>query len=204
MKCNSCQEHISPKMKKAVEKNLCPFCGEKIIPDELRKSLIALDSTLEFLLQKFEAETFDYLKDKYSLVTKTSHPIKQANSKRQEIDDDNDENDEEVDEKDLTLTEKLKDKDFRKKYMLASKISGKAAISNNDYEAIISPGSEIPDEPRRKSRDEDPIDDGVDDSIMRKLQSLANQKAGGNPKTSDLEKLEAMMAKTKKPFSPPC
>lgn len=213
MKCNSCQENISPKMKKAVEKNLCPFCGDKIVPDELRKSLTVLDSTMEFLLQKFETETLDYIKDKYSLVSKSSlmnsgFAKRTSNSRGKSSDDmENDEDDDlesSIDDSDLSLTEKLKDKNFRKKYMLASKISGKAAVSNSDYESILK-SKDSDDEPRRSHRDEeDQVDDDVDDSILRKLQSMANRKASGDPKSSDLEKLENLMAKTKKPFSPPC
>lgn len=200
MKCNSCQEHISPKMKKAVEKNLCPFCGDKIVPDELRKSLVILDSTMEFLLNKFEAETYDYIKDKYSLVQKSlnNQPAKRI----QKEDEDSDQS--EPEDENLSLTEKLKDKEFRKKYLLASKISGKAAVSNSDYETVLNPkqASYQEDEPRSRYADDEP-DDGVDDGVLRKLQQMANKKAGNSSKSSDMEKLEEMMAKTRKTFIPP-
>lgn len=202
MKCNSCQETISPKMRKAVENNICPFCGDKIVPDELRKSLSELDNVLIFLLDKFETETFDYLKDRYGITNRpqgparTSRPV--SHDEEEDYDDSHD-----VDDDDIPLNEKLKNKNFRKKYLAANKIKGTTPV--NEFASMM--GQED-DDLRRSSRDDDDyyVNQGneVDAGLERQLAALAAKKASGGKSTdSDLEKLEKMISKSKKAFSPP-
>lgn len=191
MKCNSCQETISPKMRKAVENNICPFCGDKIVPDELRKSLTELDLILHFLLDKFKTETLSYLKDQYQIGERSAPKYEEHSSS-----DESDSVPAEAFDK-LPLTEQLKNKVFRKKYMAAAQIKG---TPKNEYMA------NIPD-----TYEENPVDDvdeyvnqgnEVDSKIERQLLAMS-AKNGSNQRKSDQELLEAMVEKSKKPFSPP-
>ena len=186
-------------MRKAVENNICPFCGDKIVTDELRKSLSELDTVLIFLLEKFETETLDYLKDRYGISNRpnTHKPVKSYEDDDQYSSDEDDDG-EDIENSDLPLSEKLKNKRFRKKYMAASKITGKPT---NEF------ASAMGDDPRHEVDDNDSyVNEGneVDSALERKLLALASKKASaGGGKGSDLEKLESMVSKSKKSFSPP-
>ncbi len=66
MKCNACQETISPKFAHSIKLNICPFCGGEIMDAELQRIL----SGLQILMT--EAEPFltdveDWFASNYSL-----------------------------------------------------------------------------------------------------------------------------------------
>ena len=60
MKCFSCETEINPKWKNAIENNVCPFCGDKIVDEVLKTLLNTLRETMEGL-KDFQKEVDDYL-----------------------------------------------------------------------------------------------------------------------------------------------
>jgi len=46
MKCISCQSEINPKWKHAIDQNICPYCGQPIMDEELKNLLSVLNDTM--------------------------------------------------------------------------------------------------------------------------------------------------------------
>ena len=59
MKCQSCQEVVSPKFKAALSSNLCPFCGDKIISEKLQEILAELQVIMKDA-EEFPDEVADW------------------------------------------------------------------------------------------------------------------------------------------------
>ena len=72
MKCISCEVVIDPKWKHAVEQNACPFCGNVIMPEELKGSLTLLAEIMKEL-ENYPEQRNDWLLSNYNYI-KTDSP----------------------------------------------------------------------------------------------------------------------------------
>ncbi len=72
MECISCQTEINPKWTHAVQSNICPFCGESILQNELVSLLSSLRANLD-ALAPFQEQLNDWLLSNFSYI-KTDSP----------------------------------------------------------------------------------------------------------------------------------
>jgi hypothetical protein len=72
MKCVSCETEINPKWGHAIEKNVCPGCGQSIMPDQLKSLLSTLKETM-ISLQEYPEQLNDWLLSNYNYI-KTDSP----------------------------------------------------------------------------------------------------------------------------------
>ncbi|MCZ2224493.1 MAG: hypothetical protein LC122_12790 [Chitinophagales bacterium] len=68
MKCTHCQTEIDAKLKFAISSNICPFCGEKIFPDELNELLNDAKIIFESVTDLFKENFEDWLLANYSYI----------------------------------------------------------------------------------------------------------------------------------------
>jgi hypothetical protein len=68
MKCMSCQEEVSPRCKKAIELNQCPFCGDPIMDERLKSQLSVLLAVMTDLHANFKDELDDWLDKNFQYV----------------------------------------------------------------------------------------------------------------------------------------
>lgn len=68
MKCISCDSEINPKWKHAIDQNVCPYCGQFIMDEELKSLLSILADTMEKIkpysnqLDDWMLSNFNYIK----------------------------------------------------------------------------------------------------------------------------------------------
>ncbi len=67
MKCISCEVEINPKWKHAIDINICPFCGQSIMEDNLKSLLIVLSQTLKEL-QNYPEQLDDWMLSNYNYI----------------------------------------------------------------------------------------------------------------------------------------
>ena len=67
MQCKSCNEIVAPKFVYALKTNICPFCGEAIVPDDLQVALSELQEVMA-ITDKYKAEIFEWLHANYNLI----------------------------------------------------------------------------------------------------------------------------------------
>ena len=72
MKCVSCETEINPKWKHAIEKNLCPFCGQVILETRLKELLTSLAETMSALTE-YPDQLNDWLLSNHNFI-KTDSP----------------------------------------------------------------------------------------------------------------------------------
>lgn len=72
MKCKSCETQINPKMTHAIEQNMCPFCGESILDEELKNLLSSLNNIM-LSLSSYPEQLEDWLLSNYNFI-KTDSP----------------------------------------------------------------------------------------------------------------------------------
>lgn len=72
MKCISCEIEINPKWKHAIDRNICPFCGQSIMEELLKGLLSTLQDTME-KLQSYPDQVNDWLLSNYNFI-KTDSP----------------------------------------------------------------------------------------------------------------------------------
>ena len=72
MKCNSCQTEIDPRWTHALNSNVCPNCGDSIMPDRLKELLASLKETMQ-ALQEYPQELNDWMLSNHSYI-KTDSP----------------------------------------------------------------------------------------------------------------------------------
>jgi hypothetical protein len=72
MKCISCEIEVNPKWKHAIDRNICPFCGQSIMEELLKGLLSTLQDTME-KLQSYSDQVDDWLLSNYNYV-KTDDP----------------------------------------------------------------------------------------------------------------------------------
>jgi len=66
MKCNACQETISPKFAHSIKLNICPFCGGEIMDAELQRILSGLQ-VLMTEAEPFISDVEDWFASNHSL-----------------------------------------------------------------------------------------------------------------------------------------
>ena len=69
----SCQSEINPKWTHAIDNNICPFCGQSILPDELRNSLSIIREAI-ISIKDFEPQLNDWMLSNYNFI-KTDSPL---------------------------------------------------------------------------------------------------------------------------------
>ncbi len=67
MKCKSCTNEVPPKFSHAIKTNICPFCGDAIMDDELQAALSDLQEAM-IATDSYQEEIFDWLKCNHGLV----------------------------------------------------------------------------------------------------------------------------------------
>lgn len=77
MKCLSCQVDIDPKWKHAMENNVCPFCGDHIMPEDLKTNIISLREIISSFKEKYSEQLDDLLFSNYNYVKVDSPRMKQ-------------------------------------------------------------------------------------------------------------------------------
>jgi hypothetical protein len=77
MECLSCKVEIDPKWKHALENNVCPFCGDNVMPEDLKNYIISLRSTLDSFKEKYSNQLDDLLFSNYKYVRTDSPRMKQ-------------------------------------------------------------------------------------------------------------------------------
>jgi hypothetical protein len=77
MKCLSCQVDIDPKWKHAIDNNVCPFCGDHIIPEDLKNNIISLREVISCFKEKYSEQLDDLLFSNYNYVRTDSPRMKQ-------------------------------------------------------------------------------------------------------------------------------
>lgn len=101
MKCLSCEAQINPKWKHAIENNICPCCGELIMPEELKNGLMNLKKCIESL-SNYQEPLEDWLFHNYKLMNITTNAfakmvdsaVKERNIRKKYEDIEKDEEDE--------------------------------------------------------------------------------------------------------------
>lgn len=73
MKCKSCQSEINPQWKHAITNNICPFCGDNVIEEHLKKLFSSLHETMESL-KEYSNELNDWMLSNYQFI-KTDSPL---------------------------------------------------------------------------------------------------------------------------------
>ena len=74
MICISCNTEINPKWKAAIDKNLCPFCGDVILDEKLKMLLSSLSQVMEDL-SDFPSEIEDYLLCNFNYIKTNSEKL---------------------------------------------------------------------------------------------------------------------------------
>ena len=72
MKCMSCESEINPKWKHAIDSNICPFCGQSVMEEQLKKLFVDLRLTMESLMS-YPEQLNDWLLSNYDFI-KTDSP----------------------------------------------------------------------------------------------------------------------------------
>ena len=75
MKCKSCEAEINPKWKHAIQSNLCPFCGELVVDEQLRELFVSLKSTMDQIIEEFPDQLNDWMLSNYNLISTTSDKL---------------------------------------------------------------------------------------------------------------------------------
>jgi hypothetical protein len=72
MQCISCTVNIDPKWAHAINQNICPFCGQAILPDKLKSLLTSLGEIM-VQLQEYPEQLNDWLLSNHNYI-KTDSP----------------------------------------------------------------------------------------------------------------------------------
>ncbi len=84
MQCKSCNEVVAPKFVYALKTNICPFCGEAIVPDDLQVALSELGEVM-LAADKYKAEIFEWLQANYNLIDMQSDEYKALQEKAEMV-----------------------------------------------------------------------------------------------------------------------
>lgn len=74
MKCITCAIEINPKWTHAIEINICPFCGQNIVDEQLKNLLSSLRETMKDL-QQYPNELNDWLLSNYNYIKTDSQDL---------------------------------------------------------------------------------------------------------------------------------
>lgn len=201
MKCNSCESEINPKWKHAIENNICPFCGQIIMDDNLKGLLSNAREIFDELNSCYREELLDWVKQNYNFVP--MEVVKKAEIEKKNAVDEEMKNDREkqffkraeVKQQPKPATQS---KDLRS---LASKISEGANADETvmEIDADLEPASDHDLERAKQiihasyGLSSDPEDEDVPEQI----QQLAKLAASPDFVQKDVAKLQNMLAKTK-------
>jgi Zn-finger nucleic acid-binding protein len=72
MKCISCEIEINPQWKHAIDQNICPYCGQVILDENLKTLLSDLRETMDKLIQ-YPNELNDWMLSNFNFI-KTDSP----------------------------------------------------------------------------------------------------------------------------------
>lgn len=75
MQCMSCESEINPKWKHAVTNNSCPFCGNNILPEELKELFSLLENTINELKEKYLSQLDDWMLSNYNYINTNSDKL---------------------------------------------------------------------------------------------------------------------------------
>jgi len=81
MKCISCSVEINPQWSHAININVCPFCGQHIMEEELKTLFSILKDTMDKLSQ-YPDQLNDWMLSNHSYIKTDSPDIKQILSKK--------------------------------------------------------------------------------------------------------------------------
>jgi hypothetical protein len=71
MKCMSCESEINPKWRYAIDSNICPFCGQNVMDENLKELFSNLRVTMDALLA-YPEQLNDWLLSNYEFIQTTS------------------------------------------------------------------------------------------------------------------------------------
>jgi hypothetical protein len=75
MQCQTCEAKIDARWNHAIKQNICPFCGESIMPEDLKNLLSTLAETMDELYSKYSDYLDNWLFSRYFLKkTGTTRP----------------------------------------------------------------------------------------------------------------------------------
>lgn len=75
MKCMSCEMEINPKWSHAINMNACPFCGQSIMPENLKNLFSVLQTTIQGLLE-YPDQLNDWMLSNYNYIKTDSPQLK--------------------------------------------------------------------------------------------------------------------------------
>lgn len=67
MKCISCDSEINPKWKHAIDQNVCPYCGQSIMDENLKNLLANLADTME-KMQEYPDQLNDWMLSNFNFI----------------------------------------------------------------------------------------------------------------------------------------
>ena len=76
MQCMSCNSEIDPKWKFAIDNNSCPFCGQVILPEDLKELLSSLRSNIDSLMESYSNQLDDWMLSNFNYIKTDSPNIK--------------------------------------------------------------------------------------------------------------------------------
>jgi hypothetical protein len=74
MQCISCDSEINPKWKHAIDQNVCPYCGQAIMDENLKSLLSILADTME-KMQEYPAQLNDWMLSNYNFIKTDSEQL---------------------------------------------------------------------------------------------------------------------------------
>ena len=83
MKCNSCSNIIDSRLSFAITQNICPYCGQQIMSDELKELLNNVKPLITSLEEKYEDVWLSWIKENFNMTKlRVGQPIVKNNSKK--------------------------------------------------------------------------------------------------------------------------
>jgi len=122
MKCISCEVEINPKWKHALELNICPFCGQDIMDNQLKTLLSSLRETME-KLSEYPVQLNDWMLSNHNYIKTDSEDLPNYLSKDllKELYKENDERDF-LERKNKKFTVKVTSENGEEQDVIAQKI----------------------------------------------------------------------------------
>ena len=171
MQCISCQSEINPKWKHAIEQNICPNCGDQIMPQHLKDLLSQLAKTMTEL-QQYPKETDDWFLSNYNYI-KTDSPslinFVPKEAIKQVISNSDEDNSDEDDSEGETTTMIIKNSKGEDEEIIVEKKQSKA-ITNGFFERAEVIKKPKPKTKSRKSKGE--TDQEPKSSVIDKTEHL--------------------------------
>lgn len=204
MNCLSCQSNIDPKWKHAIDKNVCPFCGESIMPEDLKEHISNLSKILNSFKDSYPDQLDDWLLSNHNYVRTDGEKIKDFFPKQKAAYKKQAETDEELDEGLIDVQDPE----------VTSKFFKNAGVSNNvkradEFKKMISqirsenPGISEPsvmDYPDDNDVDFNSSEDDFSEKIPASVLAFASKGAGkgsSDHNVKDILRLQSMHDKVR-------